>query len=467
MIKRVIKYFFPELSDPEIRKYGLLSLVFFFIIGSYWLLRLLKNTVLFKIAFPVELGWPEGYGRLMQPIAKFWSPFIIISLMLIYSKLVDTVRRHQLFYIICSFYAVIFAGIGVCLGIKSLFGMEYVGKNVLAATGWATYFAAESFGSLATALFWSFTTSVSTTSEAKRAFPFIIAGAQVGSIFGSSLPFFTRYIGGVWSLFILSSLFLVLLILTMRHFIKTTPKEQLVGNIEAAKTREKKKEGFVESFTSGLVLLFTRPYLFGVLIVSTFYEVAGTLVDYQMQSLADLSPYFAGEVGFANFQAIYGISVNTLAFLMALLGTRQLIKILPLRICLLIYPTSFFTTITGLFVYYYFWAPPMCNMLWATLAAMVCIKGLSYSINNPTKEMMYIPTSKDAKFKTKGWIDTFGNRMSKLGGARVSNVFKDNLNELMVYGTAISLGVIGFWFLAAVYVGMRNHQLRKEGKIVK
>ena len=109
----------------------------------------------------------------------------------------------------------------------------------------------------------------------------------------------------------------------------------------------------------------------------------------------------------------------------------------------------------------------MCNMLWATLGAMVCIKGLSYSINNPTKEMMYIPTSKDAKFKTKGWIDTFGNRMAKLGGARVSNVFKDNLNDLMVYGTALSLGVIGFWFLAAVYVGMRNQQLRKDGKIIK
>lgn len=466
MVKQVIQYFFPELSDTEVRKYGLLSLVFFFIIGSYWLLRLLKNTVLFKIAFPVELGWPDGYGRLMQPLAKFWSPFVIITLMLIYSKLVDTVKKHQLFYIICSFYALIFAGIGICLGLKCLYGAEYVGKTVLAATGWLTYFSAESFGSLTTALFWSFTTSISTTEEAKKAFPFVIAGAQIGSIFGSSLPFFTQYFGGVWSFFLLAAFFLVLLIMTMSYFIKTTPKEQLVGNVEAEKTSNQ-KEGFFESFTSGLTLLFTRPYLFGVLIVSTFYEVAGTLIDYQMQSLADLSSCFSGEVGFAKFQAIYGILVNTLAFLMALLGTRKLIKALPLRICLLIYPISFFATIMSLFMYYHFWNPPMCNMLWATLISMMFIKGLSYSVNNPTKEMMYIPTSKDAKFKTKGWIDTFGNRMSKLGGARVSNMFKDNLNHLMVYGTAISLGVIGVWFAAAVYVGFKNTQLRKEGKIVE
>src|SRR3990167_4906613 len=317
MIKRIIKYFFPELSDPEIRKYGLLSAVFFFIIGAYWLLRLLKNTVLFKIAFPVELGCPEGYGRLMQPIAKFWSPFIIIALMLVYSKLIDTFRKHQLFYIICSFYAIIFSIIGVSLGIKCYFGAEILGRQTLAVIGWLTYFSAESFGSLAAALFWSFTTSVSTAEEAKKAFPFIISGAQVGSIVGSFLPFLAKYLGGIWSLFLFSALFLILVIITMHYFIKTTPKELLVGNIEAAKT-ENKKDGFWEGFVSGLTLLFTRPYLFGVLIVSTFYEIAGTLVDYQMQSLADLSPHFAGEIGFANFQAIYGISVNTFAFLMAL-----------------------------------------------------------------------------------------------------------------------------------------------------
>ncbi len=63
-------------------------------------------------------------------------------------------------------------------------------------------------------------------------------------------------------------------------------------------------------------------------------------------------------------------------------------------------------------------------LLWATFAAMVVIKGVGYAVNNPTKEMMYIPTSKDAKFKSKGWIDTFGSRFAKAGGAQVTNAFK-------------------------------------------
>ncbi len=41
---------------------------------------------------------------------------------------------------------------------------------------------------------------------------------------------------------------------------------------------------------------------------------------------------------------------------------------------------------------------------------MMCLKALSYSLNNPCKEMLYNPTSTDVKFKAKSWIDIFGQR---------------------------------------------------------
>jgi hypothetical protein len=42
--------------------------------------------------------------------------------------------------------------------------------------------------------------------------------------------------------------------------------------------------------------------------------------------------------------------------------------------------------------------------------AMMFLKALSYSLNNPCKEMLYNPTSTDVKFKAKSWIDIFGQR---------------------------------------------------------
>src|SRR5438874_439517 len=108
MITKTVRYFFPDLRHEEIKKFGLLGLIAFFAVGTYWLLRLLKQTIFFKIAFPAALGWAEHQGALFQPTAKFWSPFVVLVTVLMYSKLVDLVKKHQLFYIICSFYGTLF-----------------------------------------------------------------------------------------------------------------------------------------------------------------------------------------------------------------------------------------------------------------------------------------------------------------------------------------------------------------------
>jgi hypothetical protein len=47
---------------------------------------------------------------------------------------------------------------------------------------------------------------------------------------------------------------------------------------------------------------------------------------------------------------------------------------------------------------------------------MLVLKGLSYSLNNPCKEILYQPTSQNIKFKAKSWIDVFGARGSKALG---------------------------------------------------
>ncbi len=91
MVQALIHYFYPHLKKDELKKFSILSFIFFLIIGTYWILRLLKYTIFLKIAFPESLGWLPQQGRLFQPIAKSWSPFVVLALVLIYSKLVDLV----------------------------------------------------------------------------------------------------------------------------------------------------------------------------------------------------------------------------------------------------------------------------------------------------------------------------------------------------------------------------------------
>ena len=340
MIHRVIHRFFPDLNDQEVQKFSILSLGFFTIVGAYWLMRLLKETVMYKIAFPIELGWACGHGRMMQPLAKSLSPLMIILVILLYSKLIDRYKKQTLFYIICSGYALFFTVIGILLGIKLSMGSACLGKSLLAAVGWAVYLGTESFGSLIITLFWSFVVSISKTDEAKKGFPLIIAGGQLGAIIGSSLNLFTEQLGGTWILFFIAAAAIATIIPIIVYLMKVVPESQLIGNVKAHAS-EDKKEGFVEGFLTGMQLLCTKPYLMGILIISTIYDIASQIMDYQMHSLADISSLFHGEIGFSQFQGIYGITTNTLSFAMALLGTSFLFKKFGIRRCLLIYPSVF------------------------------------------------------------------------------------------------------------------------------
>ncbi len=98
---------------------------------------------------------------------------------------------------------------------------------------------------------------------------------------------------------------------------------------------------------------------------------------------------------------------------------------------------------------------------------MIIAKGLGYAVNNPVKEIMYIPTSKDVKFKTKSWIDMFGSRTAKQSGAQITDAFKHNIPDLMVFGTLVSMGLTAVWIIAAIYVGNKNKKLTDHGHIIE
>lgn len=461
MITSLIQYFYPDIKDDEIKKISLLALAFLFTIGTYWLMRLLKDLVLYKLAFPATLGWSHDTGRLWIPTVKTLSPLFVLFLVMIYSKLVDIFEKHKLMYVIATFYMIIFSAITMVLFFKHQYGEHYLGRSILATSGILGYLFTESFGSLMVAVFWSFTISASTSDQAKRAFPFIVAAGQFGAIAGSSLMLINTNI--IWPFYAIVVICLGIFIAIIHYLIKTVPAHDLTNN-----TIHEKKT--THNALSGIKLLLTRPYLMGVLVVSTFYEIAGTIVEYQMNSQASL---IFNDVTFKWFKGIYGVSINTLAFFIALLGTSYMIKRFSPRICLLMYPVAFALALTIMYSYYQIANPTPFMLLWATFGVMLLVKAMSYAVNNPVKEMMYIPTSKDAKFKTKSFIDMFGSRSAKMSGAQIGgwlNVENNpilSINNLLVYGTIISLGIIGFWLIAAIFVGTANQKLIDNKEIIE
>ncbi|HNC32356.1 MAG TPA: Npt1/Npt2 family nucleotide transporter, partial [Cyclobacteriaceae bacterium] len=105
------------------------------------------------------------------------------------------------------------------------------------------------------------------------------------------------------------------------------------------------------------------------------------------------------------------------------------------------------------------WINPI---LWTFFAAQVIMKGMSYALNNPCKEIMYIPTSKDVKFKAKSWIDVQGSRSAKALGAGLVAA-----SPLIAFSSIISLCIIGLWVPIAFFVGRTNSKLVQENRIIE
>jgi len=106
---------------------------------------------------------------------------------------------------------------------------------------------------------------------------------------------------------------------------------------------------------------------------------------------------------------------------------------------------------------------PTLNVVFA---AMMILKANSYALNNPTKEMLYQPTSSNVKYKAKSWIDIFGARGSKALGSVVTNAFSSSATELIDKGSLVGMCVASFLIWNARFMGKKFEEYTETGHIV-
>jgi AAA family ATP:ADP antiporter len=433
MLPKLFRFLWGDINREELKKFGLLSSCLFFIVGTYWMMRTMKNAI---FTDAIETTYGKDYISRYLGYAKIFSPLILVCLILIYSKLVDYLEKHTLVYVIAPFYACIFLGIA--------YGLSHPTFSKSPILGWITYFAVESFASLVVALFWSFVASSMDTAMAKKGFPIIVFGAQFGSVLGNIIDLYADAIG-LAILFLIAGIGVFVVPFIIKTFVSIYPAVPQAGHTEPKAT------GAAE----GLKLLLSKPYLMGVFVCSTAYEIIATTFDIQMNTLA--KHHFGSPTLMTQFLAKYGLLANILSLVFSLLGTSFLIRNLGLRVCLLVFPVVMGCLAGSVWAF---------HGLWMLFTAMVITRGLTYSLNNPCRDMMYIPTSRDVRFKTKSWVDTFGARGAKGIGGFIATLFPI-MAQLVNYGTVISIAIAGAWFTVATYVGKINHKLVTENKIIE
>jgi len=163
-------------------------------------------------------------------------------------------------------------------------------------------------------------------------------------------------------------------------------------------------------------------------------------------------------MSFTEFMGHYGQVVNVSSFLLSSMIFPVLINRLGLRLTLLIFPTFLFI----ITIIAYGAMPGNLTVLFVSLSLL---KAMTYSLHDPAKELLYIPTSNAVKFRAKFWIDVVGERISKAIGG-VFNTFSGSVEMSIRVGSLPSLlSGAGLWF-ACFYVGIEFDRLLRTGRIV-
>lgn len=131
--------------------------------------------------------------------------------------------------------------------------------------------------------------------------------------------------------------------------------------------------------------------------------------------------YDGAQDRFANLLGHFGQLTNIVSFCMSFFGFSYLVHHIGVDKSLMIFPCILFAAVIIIY---------LVPKLWVLFVFVSIIKGMVFSLHDPVKELLYIPTSESIKFKAKAWIDVFGSRFAKALGSLVTFFTMGDVNKL-------------------------------------
>ncbi len=487
-LQYIFRPIFGEFEKEEFKKFLRMGIIFALVLGAYWTLRVLKDSVFINLVNKHDIPW-----------AKTLSLIVLFPLVMFYTKLMDRYSREKMFYILSSFYAAgaLLFGALLCKFqadaaiVNSYVGAEYYFTKAL---GFIIYVFVESYGSLVVALFWAFASDTTESNSAKKGFYLVTAIGQLGGIIGPMFitpmaqalkkievvegvpsllqpiaPYLTafaqavpEYLKATSALsFFVCALIIGLVGISIKNFLKVTPRHLLAsfhGKNEAAAEKEQ-EPGFLE----GLKLLLSHRYLMGIFVAIASYEIIVTIFDFNFKVLA--GTHYVGR-DLDAYLGQYGSYVNIVSLICLLLGVSNITRLLGVGVALVMMPIIVACAITGFITF-----DSLSFLFWL----MVGSKAINYALNGPAQKQLYIPTTHDVRFKSQAWIEVFGSRGSKEIGSIFNMTLKPfqstfgsfvGKSYYMLMASVLGYGLVGIWFFVAIYLGKTHKKAIDEKRVV-
>ncbi len=305
------------------------------------------------------------------------------------------------------------------------------------------------FNLFVVSIFWATIVDVFSTSQGKRLFGFIAAGATLGAIAGSATTALLAQAVPTWGLMLGAVVLLECAVFSMRGLARLSERlrqapsggpEQGTGQVIGG------------SVFAGVTRTLASPYLLNISLFLLLFSVTSTYLYFQQAAIAKAS--FPDRAAQTAFFAGVDLAVNVLTLGVQFFLTGRIVRRLGVGLTLAILPAL---SILG------FGLLALAPSIAAIVGFQVLRRAGNFAISRPIREVLFTVVAREDRYKAKSFIDTVVYRLGDQAGAwSYAGLGAFGLGAATVSLVAVPLSAA--WLVNSLWLGRAQERRHRDAQ---
>jgi AAA family ATP:ADP antiporter len=420
---------FAEVHEGEGGQVLLLAFNVFLILTAYYVMKPVREALILAQDGGAEI---KSYSMAAQAVLL---AFVVPA----YSALATRLPRRRLINIVTAFF----------IGCLPFF---YLAAEARMPVGVPFFLWIGVFSLMLIAQFWAYANDLYTPEAGKRLFALVAFGASSGAVFGAYISGHLIGVLGVHAMLLVAA---VILAASLMLFNFIDLRARSAG---AARGRAKAAEAPIGNGNAFALVLRSRYLLLiaALIFLLNWVNATGEYILSSIVSRAAEADVAAGRLAreqegafIGAFYADYFQVVNIVGMLLQLFVVSRVVKYLGVRVAVCILPVVAFGSYAVAAL-----LPSLAIMRWVKTAE----NSVDYSLQNTVAQMLYLPTTREEKYKAKQVTDTFVVRAGDVLSSATVFVGTSLLALSVSQFALVNVALVTVWFVVAVLLGREFHQ---------
>lgn len=452
---------FTDVRGGESATALMLTLNVFLLLTAYYLIKVLREPLILA-----------GGGAEVKSYAAAGQAMLLLGAVPLYAALANRLPRRQLITWVTVFFV-------ACLGV--FYGLAQAGISI----GVVFYLWVGIFNLMVIAQFWSFANDVYTTDEGKRLFPIVAFGASSGAVFGSWVAGKLIEPLGLYQLLLLAAGLLVLSLLVtavvdsrerarteghkaLMHTTAELPAATGELRLETGEFKVPSPEDERAATGGAFALVFRNRYLLLIALLMLFLNWVNTTGEYILGKTVENAAAHASAAGtlgtlseadfIGKFYSSFFSVVNLVGLLFQLFLVSRVLKYAGVRVAVMVLPVI---ALAGYAILAFY--PVLAAVRWAKTAE----NATDYSLQNTVRNVLFLPTTREQKYKAKQAIDSFFVRAGDVLSAVLVFVGTTYLAMQAQHFAVVNLVLVAVWLGIAGMIGLEYRRLVAQDRVAQ